>query len=105
MSRPTAARRGYGSKWRKARERFLAENPTCRFCAQLGRIVAATVVDHIEPHRGDAKLFWDRKNWQALCKPCHDGAKAELERGGRLRGCDADGNPLDPNHHWRRETR
>lgn len=34
--------------------------------------MAATVVDHIIPHRGDQKLFWDRSNWQALCKSCHD---------------------------------
>ena len=27
---------------------------------------------HIRPHRGDPVLFWDEKNWQSLCKPCHD---------------------------------
>lgn len=32
----------------------------------------ATVVDHIVPHRGDDRLFWDEENWQALCKNCHD---------------------------------
>lgn len=32
----------------------------------------AEVVDHIVPHRGDEKLFWDESNWQALCKRCHD---------------------------------
>jgi 5-methylcytosine-specific restriction protein A len=37
-----------------------------------GRYRKATVVDHIIPHRGDEKLFWDRDNWQALCKSCHD---------------------------------
>ena len=21
---------------------------------------------------GDPKLFWDRSNWRALCKRCHD---------------------------------
>jgi 5-methylcytosine-specific restriction protein A len=30
------------------------------------------VVDHVVPHRGDAILFWDRANWQSMCKPCHD---------------------------------
>ena len=29
-------------------------------------------LDHIIPHRGDRRLFWDRNNWQALCKSCHD---------------------------------
>ena len=37
-----------------------------------GRLVKATVVDHVTPHRGDKKLFWDESNWQALCKRCHD---------------------------------
>ena len=30
------------------------------------------LLDHIIPHRGDQKLFWDEGNWQALCKACHD---------------------------------
>ena len=37
-----------------------------------GRYTKATVVDHIQPHRGDPKLFWDQSNWQSLCKRCHD---------------------------------
>jgi len=40
--------------------------------AAEGKIVPATVVDHIIPHRGDQKLFWDQTNWEALCKECHD---------------------------------
>ena len=39
---------------------------------EQGRLVKASVVDHIIPHRGDAKLFWDESNWQSLCKSCHD---------------------------------
>ena len=30
------------------------------------------LLDHIIPHRGDQKLFWDEQNWQPLCKDCHD---------------------------------
>jgi 5-methylcytosine-specific restriction protein A len=29
------------------------------------RYVKATVVDHIVPHRGDPKLFWDRNELAA----------------------------------------
>jgi hypothetical protein len=29
-----------------------------------GRYVKATDVDHIIPHRGDKKLFWNESNWQ-----------------------------------------
>jgi 5-methylcytosine-specific restriction protein A len=36
-----------------------------------GRYVKATDVDHIVPHRGDKKLFWDESNWQALCHSHH----------------------------------
>ena len=36
-----------------------------------GRYVKATDVDHIVPHRGDKKLFWDESNWQALCHRHH----------------------------------
>lgn len=101
MPRQTAAQRGYDSRWRRYRERFLAENPFCVYCQRLGRVTAATVVDHVVPHRGDRGLFWDPNNHQGLCKPCHDGAKKELEESGTLRGCDTDGLPLDPQHHWR----
>ena len=37
-----------------------------------GKYTQTAVVDHIVPHRGDSNLFWDRNNWQPLCKPCHD---------------------------------
>jgi 5-methylcytosine-specific restriction protein A len=34
--------------------------------------VAATIVDHIVPHRGNQKLFWDSEhNWQSLCVTHH----------------------------------
>lgn len=62
----------YDRRWRAARKAFLAENPLCVRHKRQGRIVGATVVDHIVPHRGDKELFWNRSNWQALCKTCHD---------------------------------
>jgi len=103
-SKETAAQRGYGGKWQREREAFLQKHPLCVFHKQRGEIVAATVVDHKIPHRGDQKLFWDRKNWQSLCKPCHDSVKRELELSGRTRGCDAHGIPIDAGHHWNRPS-
>lgn len=70
--RGSAYERGYDSRWRKARVRFLKANPLCVKCNGEGKVVAATVVDHVIPHRGDHVLFWDESNWQALCKGCHD---------------------------------
>ena len=56
----------------KARKQFLHTHPLCVECQKEGRYVKATVVDHVVPHRGDADLFWDRSNWQPLCKHHHD---------------------------------
>ena len=70
--RGSAAERGYDGKWRSARRQFLKRNPLCADCMKAGKVTPATVVDHIIPHRGDKKLFWDEKNWQPLCKDCHD---------------------------------
>ena len=77
--------RGYGAAWQRAREQFLRSSPLCVMCSHEGKTTAATVVDHIKPHRGDAELFWDQGNWQPLCKTHHDSDKARLERGSRVR--------------------
>lgn len=98
--RPSAAKRGYDSKWAKARIEHLRQEPHCRSCLRRGRTVEASHVDHIVPHRRDWKLFWDRKNWQSLCTTCHNSAKQSAEATGFQRGCDEDGVPLDPGHHW-----
>jgi 5-methylcytosine-specific restriction protein A len=56
----------------EGQQQFLAAHPLCVMCAAEGRYTKATVVDHIKPHRGDRNLFWDRANWQPLCKAHHD---------------------------------
>jgi len=101
--RGTSAWRGYGYKWQKAREGHLRNNPLCDEHKRRGQVVVASVVDHIVPHKGDMTLFWDRDNWQSLCKSCHDGFKQRLEKSGRVAGCDVNGVPVDPHHHWRRK--
>ena len=70
--RGSSSRRGYGARWRKARLSHLHSNPLCVECGRKGFVVGAAVVDHIAPHRGNQELFWDKDNWQSLCKPCHD---------------------------------
>ena len=72
MGRSEGIQQCEGSKWRKARERFLKCHPLCVQCQREGRLVKATVVDHIKPHRGNPILFWDERNWQPLCKHHHD---------------------------------
>lgn len=70
--RGNAAERGYDYRWRQARGMFLREHPLCVACLAEGKYTAATVVDHILPHRGNKALFWDVTNWQPLCKRHHD---------------------------------
>lgn len=73
--------RGYDARWDKARAAYLRQHPLCVMCRRAGQLVAATVVDHIVPHRRDQRLFWDESNWQALCKRHHDRDKQRIERG------------------------
>lgn len=92
--RGSARERGYNSRWEKARKTYLMRNPLCIMCKREGRVTAATVVDHIIPHKGDTALFWDTENnWQPLCAPHHDRDKQREERG-RFQAVDADGWPI-----------
>lgn len=115
--RESSGKRGYGSRWQKARVTYLRSNPLCIICDKSGRVEEASVVDHIKPHKlseaiasGDEKqiaearkLFWDQENWQPLCKHCHDSYKQQLEKSGTIAGCDTNGKPLDPNHPWNKK--
>lgn len=97
----SSAQRGYGYRWQKARAAYLEAHPFCAYCmreaairtsaidgvilecAERGLAVPyASVVDHIIPHRGDRRLFWDRSNWQSLCATHHSRDKQREERGG-----------------------
>lgn len=75
----SAANRGYGCAWRKARERFLRANPLCVMCKEEGVVREATIVDHKTPHRGDKALFWNVSNWQGLCVKHHSSDKQKEE--------------------------
>ena len=83
--RGSSAQRGYGYRWQQARAVFLRENPLCCMCLADDVLTEATVVDHITPHRGDDSLFWDRANWQPLCKRHHDSDKQSSEKTGAPR--------------------
>jgi len=86
--------------WQKLRAEQLRQEPLCRYCKQMGRVVAADTVDHITPHRGDEALAFDPDNLQSLCKPCHDVHADAKDRGKVMAGCDADGYPIADDHPW-----
>lgn len=79
--RENSYQRGYTKRWARYRKSFLAAHPLCRECAKRNLIVAATVVDHIVPHKGDYDLFWETMNHQPLCAECHN-RKTATEDGG-----------------------
>jgi 5-methylcytosine-specific restriction enzyme A len=87
--------------WRRRRARQLQAEPLCRWCKSEGRIVPASIADHIDPHRGDRVKF--AGPLQSLCASCHSSRKQQLEKSGSVAGCDVQGIPLDPNHPWRLE--
>ncbi|TNB46820.1 HNH endonuclease [Martelella lutilitoris] len=77
--RGSAANRGYNRRWSKARDTFLAHRPLCLGCEAVGKVTAARVVDHVDPHHGDPEKFWNTAMWQPCCKWHHDHVKQRLE--------------------------
>lgn len=61
----------YTERWKHLRAIVLSRDPVCKACVKKGYASAATEVDHIIAHRGDAERFWDSDNLQGLCKRCH----------------------------------
>ena len=86
--RPNSYQRGYDRQWRNARKFFLIGYPVCVHCLAKGIDRLAQVVDHIVPHKGCKVLFWNRKNWQSLCKQCHDRKTATEDGGFAMRKSD-----------------
>lgn len=71
--RGSSSQRLYGARWRRESGLFLLEHPFCTdpYKRHGDILVLADEVDHIIPHKGDLTLFWDKDNWQGLCKPDH----------------------------------
>lgn len=88
----------YGTKrWQTRRKQQLQQQPLCELCLKEHRVTAATVADHITPHRGDANLFWHGP-LQSLCAPHHNSSKKHIEARGYSNAVDVNGWPIDPNH-------
>jgi hypothetical protein len=58
---------------------------------------AATVADHVVPHRGHWTAFVTG-NLQSLCELCRKSTKAQSEQRSYACGVGLDGLPIDPNH-------
>lgn len=63
-ARPSAAQRGYGRAWQRARGEWLAAHPECVACGS-----AASLVDHRVPLSAGGPDH--PSNFQSMCQPCH----------------------------------
>jgi 5-methylcytosine-specific restriction enzyme A len=91
-----------GSKaWRSIRAVQLAKFPMCEDCQAAGQLTVAREVDH---NTGDTSANRIGVDLSSLCKPCHSARTRGRQLGPRphVKGCDANGNPLDPEHEWNR---
>ena len=85
--------------WKKMREAHLIKEPVCQFCLAVGRVNGTDlIIDHVTPHRGNRKLFFNRENIQTLCRSCHDSRKRMLDLDGYDPQVGADGWPVDQEH-------
>jgi 5-methylcytosine-specific restriction protein A len=63
--------RGYDRGWARVRNQHIKAHPLCCMCEREGRIVEATVVDHIVPIAVDPSRRLDPTNLQSLDDQCH----------------------------------
>lgn len=90
--------------WQRRRRLQLLAHPLCAYCAADGLVTRASIVDHIEPHRGDWNLFC-LGQLQSLCASCHNSRKQSDEARGYTVTVDDDGWPTDPKHPTNRRRR
>lgn len=67
-------------RYRRARALYLATKPLCVLCDARGLVVGADELDHIVPVFDVPSQFWDRDNWQPLCRACHEKKTADENR-------------------------
>ena len=70
--------------WKRIRGQRLAADPLCVMCLAEGKTTAATVVDHVMPHKGKRELFFSYANTQSLCETHHNRDKQRMEARGEV---------------------
>lgn len=100
-------------RWKRLRLAHLSLYPWCEGCEAMGIRTLANTVDHRIPIRGQGEggggdPFPSHDQLSSFCSSCHNAKTARGIEAGAVhsakprRGCDADGNPLDPTHPWRK---
>lgn len=86
------------ARWQRTRTAQLSQHPLCAMC--LPRLTPATVCDHADKGSKATEEGFFAGPFNSLCKTHHDSTRQREERRGYVIGCDENGLPLDPKHHW-----
>lgn len=94
--------------WQRLRRAKLDRDPLCHACRLRGRPVMADTVDHVVAIADGGHPFPDFDGLMSLCERCHNDKTNAVDRqdrhgsGRRFKGCDVNGNPIDPADAWHR---
>lgn len=88
----SASQRGYDYRWQQYRKAFLEQYPLCVACLARNKVSPAVEIDHIRPRAIWPDLFWQARNHQPLCRPCH-WYKTKQERAGLIYAAPMDIQP------------
>jgi 5-methylcytosine-specific restriction enzyme A len=92
--------------WRKLRLAKLAIEPLCQPCKARGHLTSANTVDHIKPIADGGAAFPPLDQLMSMCARCHNEKTAANDRthtkpfARKVKGVDANGNPVDPSDGW-----
>lgn len=97
----------HSQTWRAISAAFLSAHPHCEM---PGCTYRASQVDHVIS-RASGGSATAPSNLRALCASCHSTKTSSQDRPTyrastkqtMARGCDANGNPLSPEHHWNKK--
>ena len=68
---PRSGTPGYGARWRRTRNAYIAEFPDCERCAAIGRRVPGLDVHHRDGLGPTGPRGYDWTNLETLCRSCH----------------------------------
>jgi 5-methylcytosine-specific restriction enzyme A len=89
--------------WQRLRDVKLRTNRLCEMCLEQGRLEIATAVDHKIAIASGGDAFPPLDMLMSCCASCHNRKTRVVEQLGQeltIKGCDANGMPLDPDHPW-----
>lgn len=91
--------------WRNLRRAKLSDQPLCEVCLRREVVTIAEAVDHVVSIAKGGEPFPPLTGLMSLCTSCHNSKtrrvdSADSKGGSRWKGCDVDGNPIDPDDEW-----